>query len=503
VRTLRSFALAASGGALYALAFVGGHEAGLWPLALVALAPLWQAIEESEAGTARAALLGFAFGSAAHAIGFRWLWRLVDVFLGGDALLGGALWLAHSSWFASGCALHAALYRIARRRGWPVALSAVPPLLAVEWLWPALFPVYLGSALAERTRWIQLADLGGPLLASAFAALGSVAALETWRWGRSLRGAPLVPWLVAASAAALAAGYGALRIHSLERDLVRATPLRVGIVQANLGALEKRRDPAQVHRLHLEQTRALLAEGPVDLAVWPETVYSRGLQGPPPLSGLLIRGDLRVPLLFGGASVRAEGGPRRRYNSALLIGADGAIRDVYDKNRLVPFAERVVAPLERWFPDAQAFAAGDGTPPLRLGSWRISTPICSESLYPDFVRRMAREARPHLLVVLANDGWFGDSAAPWLHLAAARLRAVEQRRYLVQATNSGVSAVVDPAGRLVARSGLLTRENLAAEVRLLDGETVYARLGDWPGWLALLLCALYFLRTGRNALRNT
>jgi len=126
-----------------------------------------------------------------------------------------------------------------------------------------------------------------------------------------------------------------------------------------------------------------------------------------------------------------------------------------------------------------------------------------ERIVAEVVRRMGAAARPHLLVGLSNDGWFGDSAAPWLHLAAARLRAVEQRRYFVHATNSGVSAVVDPLGRLVARSGLLTRENLAAEVRLLEGETLYARLGDWPGWLAVLVCGLYRVRTGRKALRNT
>jgi apolipoprotein N-acyltransferase len=175
----------------------------------------------------------------------------------------------------------------------------------------------------------------------------------------------------------------------------------------------------------------------------------------------------------------------------------------------VPFAERVpfvalAAPLARWVPHASDFGAGSGTPPLALGPWRIATPICSESLDPAFVRRMVAHARPHLLVSLANDGWFGDSAAAALHLSVARLRAVEQRRYLVHATNSGISAVVDPLGRVVARSGLLTRENLTAEVRMLAGETVYARLGDWPGWLAAALAGLYLVpRKGRNARRNT
>jgi apolipoprotein N-acyltransferase len=88
---------------------------------------------------------------------------------------------------------------------------------------------------------------------------------------------------------------------------------------------------------------------------------------------------------------------------------------------------------------------------------------------------MVVEARPHLIVSLANDAWFGDSQEPWLHDAVARLRAVEHRRYLVRATNSGVSSVVDPVGRVVARAGLLARENLRAEVRMLSGTTLWSR----------------------------
>jgi apolipoprotein N-acyltransferase len=95
---------------------------------------------------------------------------------------------------------------------------------------------------------------------------------------------------------------------------------------------------------------------------------------------------------------------------------------------------------------------------------------------------MMHEGDPHLLVTLANDAWFGDSQEPALHLALASLRAVEHRRFLVRSTNSGISAVVDPAGRVVGRTGVLTRENLRATVGLLDAETLYARLGDWPGW---------------------
>jgi len=485
------------------LFFLGYAGFGIWPLALVAWAALWQGLEAARGrGVARVALLGFVFGQVAHAGGYPWLLRLVDVFLGGDRTLGAALWLAHSVWFAASYAVYASLYAVARARGWPVAAAGVLPLVAVEWLFPQLFPVHLGDAFVDRTRFVQLADLGGPLLVSALAVLVNAGLFETARWLARARRRPLATWLVTAGALAAAAGYGTFRITALERAEGAAPALRVGLVQANFGVLEKRRDPDEVHRRHLEQTRELLAGGPLDLVVWPETVYSRGIAGPFPVAGDLIRRGFETPLLFGAASVRSEDGQRRVYNSALLVQADGTIREAYDKNLLVPIAEQLpfADALSRLFPHAQHFGAASETPPLMLGPLRISTPICYEAAVPGFVRRMARAAQPHLFVMLANDAWFGDSHEPWIHLAVARMRAIEHHRYVVRATNSGVSALIDPAGRLLARSELLSEQNLRGAVRPLEGETLYARIGDWPGWLAA--AALLGLLLGNRLTRR-
>ena len=470
---------------------------------MICLAPLWQALEQTRSRPLRrSALLGFTFAWVAHAGGYRWLWRLVEVFLGGNLALGAALWLAHSLWFALGFALYAALYHWVRERDLPIAVAGVPPLLVLEWLYPSLFPVHLGDSLVDQTALIQIVDLGGPLLASALVALVNLAVFETWRWLRSERPRPDAILICVGLAVLAAAGYGLARIEGISRSLAGAPSLRVGLVQGNLGVLEKRREAALVHRRYLEQTRELLAEGELDLVVWPETVYIRGLKGPFPISGEGVRAELRVPLLFGAATVGFQGSRRRAFNSALLIGADGVIQAGYDKNLPVPFAEKVplaerIPPLAALFPHAQEFGAGSDTPALWLGPWRISTPICSESAEPSFVRRMLERADPHLIVSLANDAWFGDSQEPWIHLAVARLRAAEHKRFLVHATNSGVSAVVDPFGRVVARAGLLTRENLSATVRLRDGQTVYARLGDWPGWLGLAITLLALASAGR------
>jgi apolipoprotein N-acyltransferase len=107
---------------------------------------------------------------------------------------------------------------------------------------------------------------------------------------------------------------------------------------------------------------------------------------------------------------------------------------------------------------------------------------------------MVREAKPHVMINLTNDAWFGDTQEPWIHLLLSKYRAIEHRRYLIRSTNSGVSAVIDPLGRVVTNSGLLTRENLRADVRMLDEDTVYTMLGDWPGWLSLLAVAWMLIR---------
>jgi apolipoprotein N-acyltransferase len=489
------FAAAASGGVLYFLGYVGY---GLWPCLLVFLAPLWWALERLRAGGGRlraSLLAGLVFGLAAYAGGFQFLWHLVDPFLGGNRPLGAGLWLGYGVWFALGFAAYAGLFHALRRRGWPVAPAGVAPLVTLEWLQPQIFPLYAGGALASAPAWAQAADLGGPLLLTALVGLANAVAYETWAWRRARRRRPLALWVAALAVALGVLGYGYRRVAALEAAIRTAPPLRVGLVQANLPVGEKDALSVRTHRSHLAQTRELHAAGPLDLVVWPESAYLRGIRRPLPVSGRPILADLAVPLLFGGNSVREEGGRRLKLNSAFLIGADGTIRDAYDKNLLIPLAEYVplaglVPGIGRWLPQAQALSAARDVPALRLGPWRLATPICYEAIRPELVRRMVAESRPHLLVTLANDAWFGDSQEPWIHLALARLRAVEHRRYLVRATNSGVSAIVDPAGRVVARTGVLTRESLRAVVHPLDGRTVYARLGDWPGWVGAVLVAV-------------
>ena len=111
-----------------------------------------------------------------------------------------------------------------------------------------------------------------------------------------------------------------------------------------------------------------------------------------------------------------------------------------------------------------------------------------------------RHANPELIVNLTNDAWFGDTAAPWEHFALTQLRAVEHRRYFVRGTNSGVSGVVDPVGRVVAHTETFRMEALAAPIHWMRSHTVYEVLGDWP-WLLVSGGLIYmaFRRRQRTA----
>jgi apolipoprotein N-acyltransferase len=130
-----------------------------------------------------------------------------------------------------------------------------------------------------------------------------------------------------------------------------------------------------------------------------------------------------------------------------------------------------------------------------LHGHRIAALICYEDVLPGFVRDVMQRTDPHLLFNLSNDAWFGRTREPHIHFALAKLRAIVQRRYLVRASNSGISGVIDAFGRVVVASTAFTRASLRAQVALLSGSTLYRRVGDWPGWLALAVSLWALLPT--------
>lgn len=495
-RVAVAYVLAVVGGFFY---FLGWAGFGIWPLAFVAFVPLWAALELGlERRVWHTLAVGWVYGTVMVAGGYHWLISFLEVFSGYGIVACVIIWLLFSLWVGGQIAVVSVLYRWLRRAGWSIAVSAIPPILVVEWLYPMLFRNYLANGLYRHIGFIQIADVGGPLLVSAVIALVNVAVFETLRWFRGHRGSPKLLLAGTTLAVALTLLYGRIRIEQVNAQLEEAPVLRVGIVQVNMGIFEKRGDAEEGHRRHLEQSRTLESEGELDLLIWPESAYVGRLPRSLPLSGGHVQRDLGTPILFGSISVERNEERRKMYNTAFLIGADGMIRSGYDKTYLLAFGEYL--PLGETFPvlyelspNSGRFTRGAHVRPIELGPWRLSTPICYEDILPAFTREMVLEGDPHILINLTNDSWFGDTQEPWIHLAMSQLRAIEHRRYLIRSTNSGVSAVVDPLGRVVANTGVMTRENLRYDVHMLEGTTLYTRFGDWPGWLSSIAIAFMLL----------
>lgn len=208
----------------------------------------------------------------------------------------------------------------------------------------------------------------------------------------------------------------------------------------------------------------------------------------------------KTPLIFGAITMEPDPqrpGERIYYNTALLLSPDGRILGTYDKNYLLIFGEYLPFSdwfpfLHDWFPEAGNFKPGQSVEVFELNGTRIGVMICYEDIIPAFSRQLHAKS-PHILVNITNDAWFGKTTEPYQHLALATFRSIENRRFLVRVTNTGVSAVIDPVGRIVNETSLDNPEYIVAEVAKMEGETPYQRYGDLFAWASCGISALFLL----------
>jgi len=180
-------------------------------------------------------------------------------------------------------------------------------------------------------------------------------------------------------------------------------------------------------------------------------------------------------------------------NSAVLISPEGGAVDRYDKVNLVPFGEYVPWPfgalVDKVSTEAGDFAAGDRVVVSPVGGHRMGVFICYESVFPNFVRKFANGGA-EVLFNISNDGWFGHSAARRQHLSIVRMRAAENRRWILRSTNDGITAAIDSAGRLRETAPLSAETTLTTDFDYISDKTVYTRFGDWFAWLCASLALL-------------
>jgi apolipoprotein N-acyltransferase len=304
---------------------------------------------------------------------------------------------------------------------------------------------------------------------------------------------------------AIAAIYGAVRLRQIDAAIAAAEAIKIGIVQGN----QPLKGRINALSTHLKLTQFLRDAG-VDLVLWSEgaDLHTYPEDGYQELAKKELTHRLGVPAIIGTSIIRHTATLRRTYfNTALLSDADGTIIGRYDKQLLLAFGEylplgKTFPLLYRWSPNSGRFTPGTSLDPLIFGTHRLSVIICYEDILPAFVNGMVRHADPDLIVNLTNDSWFGDTTEPLEHLALAQIRAVEHRRYLIRAINSGLSAIVDAAGRVVMHGSQFCEEALIGEARFLRRRTGYEVLGDAPWYGCTLAIALMALVEKRRIIRK-
>jgi len=486
--------LAALEAFLYFIAFPGVID--WWPTVLVAFVPLLIAFRGQT--VKRATLIGLFAGFVMSWEGFWWLNEMLRNFSGFNVALCALFTTILCAYQAGRYAFMGWLYARASQRGWPASIVACAAFVCSEQLFPLLFPWYLADCVHSAPFLMQTADLGGPVFCGLLL-FGSSVAIEELIVAKIEKRIYDKRVVMGGFAAVLfSAAYGFIRIKQIDARAQAAPPLHVGYVQGNLGLMQNYTRPDVALSRHLKMTRELREKG-VELVIWSESsvTHSAPADNYQASYKAYLGRLLGVPTIFGGIIFEQNQDRRhmRLYNTALATNARGDIVGRYDKEFLLAFGEYI--PFGDWFPvlydwspNSGRFTSGTSLDPLpvQVGdtTHNVSVLICYEDIIQSFTNRMVSHADPELLVNMTNDAWFGDTSEPWEHLALSQFRAVEHHRYFVRATNSGVSAIIDPVGRVMIHSKTFAQDSGDAIVHWMKGSTIYELVGDTPVWLITL-----------------
>ena len=466
---------------------------GWQPVAVLSLAILWWLWEEQ--APRAAGWIGFAWGAGAFLTGTYWLYISIHVF--GEAPLAVAIFLMLG--LVAIMALYPALtgYLCARAGASGVLrwLMLLPgSWVLTEWLrgWVASGFPWLSLGYSQTDGWLGgFAPLGGVYGISLAIALlaGALLALLRGRTGDRVAAVVLTAGILATGFAADQRTWTESTGRTLEVALIQ------GAVPQDRKWLPSQREPTK------DLYRGLTAESPsAELVIWPEAAIPAVAHEE--LDYLAaVEADVRVrgaDLMLGMLERDPESG--RYYNSLIALGAEPG---VYRKRHLVPFGEYFPVPdfVRDWMrlmslPYVDIASGPAHPPPLVVAGEPVALSICYEDAFGAEQRTFLPEAT--LMVNVSNDAWFGNSIAPHQHLQIARLRSMEAGRYLLRATNTGISAVIRPDGSLAGTSPQFETDVLEAAVQPHVGATPWIQWGNAPAVLLAALLALAGLLAGRG-----
>ena len=510
----RAWLLVAASGLLQVLVF---PKPGAFFLSWIALAPLIYALlrgrggegelVDSEGRSLRPFTLwqGFVLGWVCGFIWYLgtcyWIYPVMHDYGNLNAAISALLMFALSSYMALNHALFSTLVVLMARRSF---LGNRRPLFLAPFFWVAIelfrdrvigFPWNpLGGSQIDNIPFARIAEVTGVYGLSFAVVLVNCAFVA----GMLLFGRRRTNLLISATAATIA-----LQMGFFAKPDAFPVSKEAVLVQENVPVL----DPAQWTPQFFDHTVGDLAQLSVTtrkqspsedqgLIVWPESPAFFYTSDPRLLAWLTtIAQDTKSYMLVGSIGVQdSPQGMPQPYNSALIVDPQGHVTGRYDKIHLVPFGEFVP------FKDLLVFAQkltrevgelGRGTDRkvFDVNGTRVGVFICYESVFPDEVRQFAGNGA-QVLVNISNDGWYGDTSAPYQHLQMARMRAVENHRWMLIDTNSGITSAIDPFGRVVTRAPRNVRTAIRVSYSALIETTFYMRNGDIFAWLCVLISVL-------------
>ncbi len=495
MKDIAKFMLAVLSGALFIASFP--HEFALIPtiphLIWIAFVPLFVAIRIAPTPK-EAFLIGYLFGVVVNSALLIWLISFGPVPVILVTLVFSLIFafIALFTWYM--------LDRVNQLQWWWMLPTFSAAIFFFEgvglWGFPWVFPAY---SLTKSPIFIQTCDIGGVALVNWLIFFINITVYQLLISVKH-RSVFIRTAAIALTISIAALTYGFVRISTIETGESMALALIQGGIESDVEWTEQYNIIAR--KTYVAATeRALKAES-ADLIIWPESsignIVSREYKYSIPLQVRLLPEKLDAPLLFGALT----SGENTYYNSAVLIDRNGGISGVVDKSVLIAFGE--VLPFRRavrFVPFPWGEVDIDRLDSMSLiqvpyetqqGVYKrvnLATAICFDSVKPYVLRDKTRRGA-QLIAIITNNSWYKKPSGTEQHSMMDVFRAVENRRWTVRDSPTGISHVVDPSGRIVAETGLFRFATLIERVELLDNLTIYTRFGDWFGW-ACLICAIF------------
>jgi apolipoprotein N-acyltransferase len=480
------------------LAFSFPNVAIGW-FAFVAFIPLYVALHGARSGW-QAAGLGWIAQTTAWLLMVPWVVRVMSHYGGLPYVVGVLLFCAMSLYLGLYGALYGWLF-------WRIRPASFPRWLVVALAWPVVefirtyamtgFPWNLiAAAIVDYTSLIQIDRVAGPYLVGFLMLIPAI--VVAWLITQRPQGIARI-LVIGGASIVLFVWWATGLVASKLIDRPNGSPMtRAALLQPNISQEMRWNDTnlIAIYQRMMSMTREAIGGG-AQIVIWPESTvplsysstdfYRRSIEEVSRLNG--------VDIILGSIAEDPKD-VNRMWNAAFLVSGGKTIGH-YDKIRLVPFGEYVPLRKMLFFAEKLVHAVGEfefGTRDTPLpGRFQYGPAICYEVVYPQITRTQVRHGA-NVLVTITNDAWYDGTSAPRQHLNQARLRAIEDDRYLLRAGTTGISALVDPTGRVLHELPMGQSGIIYAEFQPRETTTPYVRFGDWFAWAAAVVVMIAILR---------